>query len=212
MKRKAGFTLVEIAIVLVIIGLLAGGVLKGQQMIENAKYKSLLKDIDAFRAVVYTFQDRYKYFPGDFNRASSVFSSLGVTIYNGNGDGVVYGGGCYESAPLMEPCLAWQHLVAAGLISGDPALTFGNAMRSTPVGGAYQSVSTGAWASDKIGTWLLLWQFPGEIAQRLDDEFDDGKASSGSVICYVAENVPCTTADASDNYQENQSYRVFVRL
>ena len=64
-SSQAGFTLVEVAIVMVIIGLLIGGVLKGQAMIHNAKVKRLIKDIDGMRAAVLTYQDRFGMLPGD---------------------------------------------------------------------------------------------------------------------------------------------------
>ena len=70
-RKNAGFTLVEIAIVLVIIGLLLGGVLKGQEMIENARIKNLINDIDGVSAAIYAYQDRYKSLPGDDKLASN---------------------------------------------------------------------------------------------------------------------------------------------
>ena len=64
MKDNSGFTLVEIAIVMVIIGLLIGGVLKGQEMIKNAKIKRVMKTSDEMRAAVFTYQDRFGYLSG----------------------------------------------------------------------------------------------------------------------------------------------------
>ena len=63
--RQAGFTLVEIAIVLVIIGLLLGGVLKGQELIENSKTKAVVNDMKAIQAAYNGYIDRYKFLPGD---------------------------------------------------------------------------------------------------------------------------------------------------
>ncbi|MCX8018182.1 MAG: prepilin-type N-terminal cleavage/methylation domain-containing protein, partial [Rhodocyclaceae bacterium] len=71
MKKQSGFTLVEIAIVLVIIGLLLGGVLKGQELINQAKIKNIANDLNGMSAAVYAYQDRYKRFPGDDNGASA---------------------------------------------------------------------------------------------------------------------------------------------
>ena len=67
MKRtpQQGFTLVEIAIVLVIIGLLLGGILKGQEMITQAKIKNVIADISGVSAAMYGYQDRYRALPGD---------------------------------------------------------------------------------------------------------------------------------------------------
>ncbi len=64
-QAQSGFTLVEIAIVLVIIGLLLGGVLKGQELIEQSKIKRVVNDFNNISAAFATYQDRYKALPGD---------------------------------------------------------------------------------------------------------------------------------------------------
>ena len=64
-RMQQGFTLVEIAIVLVIIGLLLGGILKGQEMITQAKIKNVVADFSGVSAAYYGYQDRYRAIPGD---------------------------------------------------------------------------------------------------------------------------------------------------
>src|SRR6266576_5010763 len=64
-NRRQGFTLVEIAIVLVIIGLLLGGILKGQEMITQAKIKNVIADFSGVSAAYHGYVDRYKRIPGD---------------------------------------------------------------------------------------------------------------------------------------------------
>ena len=83
MHRESGFTLVEIAIVLVIIGLLLGGILKGQEMITQAKIKNSIADFSGISAAYYGYQDRYRAIPGDDPGATRW---AGAT--NGNGNGV----------------------------------------------------------------------------------------------------------------------------
>jgi prepilin-type N-terminal cleavage/methylation domain-containing protein len=102
LKNQKGFTLVEIAIVLVIIGLLIGGVLKGQSMINNAKVKRIAKSADELRAAVYTFYDKYGVYPGDENESSI---PAGDTR---NGDG----GGTINTT--AEYAYLFQDLVQAG--------------------------------------------------------------------------------------------------
>ena len=63
--RQRGFTLIEIAIVLVIIGLLLGGVLKGQELIDSAKVKNLATDYKNIPIFIYGYQDKFKALPGD---------------------------------------------------------------------------------------------------------------------------------------------------
>src|SRR5712672_3878827 len=86
-RKQAGFTLVEIAIVLVIIGLLLGGILKGQEMITQAKIKNVIADMSGVSAAMYGYQDRYKSLPGDDNKANARWG----TTASGNGDGVITG-------------------------------------------------------------------------------------------------------------------------
>lgn len=178
-----GFTLIEISIVLVIVGLLAGAILKGQQMIENAKYKAFVKEIDSIRTAIATFQDQYKYLPGDFPRADSKLYAPGITILNGNGDGQITWGSCDSAGE--DSCLVWQHLIAAGLLTGDASLVLPTeSQRATAVGGFYKNVATGAWSTGRIALILITVNIPGNFAQRLDDEFDDGKAISGKIACH----------------------------
>ena len=69
--RQKGFTLVEIAIVLVIIGLLLGGILKGQEMITQAKIKNVIADFSGISAAYHGYQDRYRAIPGDDPNAAT---------------------------------------------------------------------------------------------------------------------------------------------
>src|SRR5262245_43449492 len=90
-RKQAGFTLVEIAIVLVIIGLLLGGILKGQEMITQAKIKNVIADVSGVSAAMYGYQDRYRALPGDDKAAGGATGRWGTAATSGNGDGVVNG-------------------------------------------------------------------------------------------------------------------------
>src|SRR6266852_3579916 len=90
-KHQSGYTLVEIAIVLVIIGLLLGGVLKGQELIYNQKIKSTYDNYRSYTAAMYGYQDRYRALPGDDNAAlTRGFVSTGPAIVNGGGNGIIF--------------------------------------------------------------------------------------------------------------------------
>src|SRR5580692_1518976 len=118
-QHQSGYTLVEIAIVLVIIGLLLGGVLKGQELIYNQKVKSTYDNYRQFTAAMYGYQDRYKALPGDDAQATKrgfIVQAGDPVIVDGNGDGYINGGGnqCLVAGAAGEVCQAAYHLRLAG--------------------------------------------------------------------------------------------------
>lgn len=125
-----GFSLVEMAVVLLIIGLIAGSVLKGQQLIENAKLTTIVSQIRTCETAYATFFSTYNAHPGDFQDAKD---SLDDILENGDGDGVISGNG-FEGESLQF----WQHLSRAGLLSVEPLTgtpDFGHGVPSTKFGG-----------------------------------------------------------------------------
>src|SRR5215470_5599339 len=88
--RSKGFTLVEIAIVLVIVGLLLGGVLKGQELITSARVRNLISQQDGIKAAFFGFQDRYRALPGDYAAASANIAGVNIA---GDGNGRIEAGG-----------------------------------------------------------------------------------------------------------------------
>ncbi len=145
-SRQTGFTLVEIAIVLVIIGLLLGGVLKGQEMIENAKIKSIVNDMKAVQAAYNGYIDRYKSIPGDETNATMNARGWNTSAAagGGNANGVLtvtaataFGNGGEERA-------FWRALRASGLIAGAPAGAAGAAGLPRHAGGGLMAVASDA--------------------------------------------------------------------
>jgi len=82
--KERGFTLVEMAIVLVIIGLLLGAVLRGSQLIRNARVKSLANDLRGYYAAVYTYMDKNGKLPGDNNGDGTMESDAVTDLVNQN--------------------------------------------------------------------------------------------------------------------------------
>jgi len=122
-KRQGGFSLVELAIVLLIIGLIVGGILKGQDLIQSARTNQIQTDLNEIRVATNTFQDKFVAFPGDFVDSDRLPGLGGADNGDGNGRidsvGVRMGAGTAD----QEPALFWLHLSAAGLLDGiDPAL------------------------------------------------------------------------------------------
>src|SRR5512145_2640915 len=105
MGKVQGFTLVEIAIVLVIIGLLLGGILKGQEMITQAKIKNVIADMTGVSAAMYGYQDRYRALPGDDANATRWAGAN-----PGNGNGIIEG---VYLAVNGESAEFWGHLRSA---------------------------------------------------------------------------------------------------
>lgn len=171
-KRNGGFTLVEIAIVLVIIGLLLGGILKGQELLTNAKIKRVVNDFNGITAAIYSYQDRYSALPGDDNMAESRWS--GVCGNGGDGDGII-DGNWYSSSDNDETREIWGHLRAAGLINGSkdnckqPTHAFGGRI-------GIEDTYAGLY-----GTVICLEDIEGKIGEILDRQLDDGLINSGNV-------------------------------
>jgi prepilin-type N-terminal cleavage/methylation domain-containing protein len=135
-NQKNGFTLIELSIVLVIIGLLAGGVLVGRDLIKSAQLRSVISDIDKFNAAANAFKLKYDCIPGDCINATSIFgqfASCGAwngiddfgsnTTCNGNGDGKVLqlvpgDPSAFNWWRYDESMLFWHHLMRADLING----------------------------------------------------------------------------------------------
>lgn len=174
MTSNSGFTLVEIAIVLVIIGLLIGGVLKGQEMIKNAKIKRVMKNADEMRAAVFTYQDRFGYLPGDDPLATTHLAGA-AGVVNGDGDGII------EAAYDED---LFVHLATLGLITGDPAAYLAGDFPSHPFGGTYYIRS--AAVSGKTTNWITYLTMPVDVALAIDTSLDDGGQTTGSIRASAA--------------------------
>jgi len=159
MKKQSGFTLIEIAIVLVIIGLLLGGVLKGQEMMTNAKIKRVSNDFNGISAAVFSYLDRYSAFPGDDPNADDRW---GGSVTGGNGNGIINNG---------ERADVWDHLRQSGLVAGT-----GTNNPTHAFGGNIQVQQDGASIN---GTVVCMVNMPGKIAEIIDRQIDDGDGNSG---------------------------------
>ena len=182
--KQTGFTLVEIAIVLVIIGLLLGGILKGQEMITQAKIKNVVNDFNGITAALNSYQDRYRALPGDDVNA---LSRWGVGVVNGNGDGQFGTAGTdfynltpASTAAAKENNLFWWHLRLAGFVGGSTAAASVSSViqPANAANGIMGVQTTGMGFTSNI---VCSSNLPDKIAIAVDTQMDDGAATSGQV-------------------------------
>jgi prepilin-type N-terminal cleavage/methylation domain-containing protein len=173
--KQKGFTLVEIAIVLVIVGLLIGGVLKGQEMITNAKLKRIESDNAGLAAALFSYQDRYLQLPGDDSDADTrftMFNGQALTI-NGDSDGSI--GGLWIGVANTETSNIWKHLRASGLVPGG-----GNdATQPTNAYGGNIGIRDGSLLLS--GHVTIFGSLEGPIAKILEGRLDDGDPLTGRI-------------------------------
>lgn len=200
--HQRGFTLVEIAIVLVIIGLLLGGVLKGQEMVENSKVKNAINEMNGVSAAYNSYIDRYRRIPGDDGNVAALQARGGNWVNisaAGNSDGVLNVSQSQLFTGEGEGAAFWQHLRAAGFINGNPADTGINALPRNAFNGL---MGVGNGVSGMIGSAVCLSQVPGKAARQIDTQLDDGVGDSGSVRSL--ENAE--ESEASAGYDDDASY------
>jgi len=174
---QAGFTLIEIAIVLVIIGLLLGGVLKGQEMITQGKIKNVIADMNGIQAAYYGYQDRYRAIPGDDAGADERWTTAVATnsVNASRIDGVYN-----ASAVAVETTLFWAHLRGAGFIPG-PVTGDGSTSQPINAVGGIVGVQNAEGSLGMIGNVVCSANLPAKIAQAVDSSMDDGVGTTGQV-------------------------------
>ena len=211
-SKQQGFTLIEIAIVLVIIGLLLGGVLKGQELINTARVRALNNSIDGITAAWFSFQDRYRAFPGDYLNARSTVNLPGAPA-GGDGNGRV--GDVAGADNPAERGLVWTHLEAAGYITGSydgAAIAAGAEYTCTvvtcPDNGFGSGMTIFHGVEPTLATVpaheLITGQgIPVDVIAELDRKVDDGLPNTGlmrSPNDATFTGTCVTGAAATDNY------------
>ncbi len=208
-RSTSGFSMIELAVVLVIIGLIVGGIVGGQQLIKSAEVRSVIADVESFSTGVSLFEQQYLALPGDFQTATSYWAATA----NGDGDGIIEW--------TNESLRAWQQLGLAGMVPGSytgtgTAATPGTNVPESPMGGGYtlhdggevktdHSITTGIPA---IKNYVLLGQTTAgktigpllipEVAFEIDRKMDDGNPQSGVVLAQTLTNCLATGNTAYD--------------
>ncbi len=191
MIRQTGFTLVEIAIVLVIVGLILVGVVKGQELVNSARVRGLAEMSSGIQAAYYGFIDRYRQVPGDMAAALAT-QAIGQAITNPAAAATV-GNGQIDAGNWDEASAAWEHLSKAGFIQGVYPGGATTAATYQVAGVAPVNVLNGtvllAVSVDYVDTGVatprlnlvLGDNIPVDIARELDVKVDDGLPQTGSV-------------------------------
>ncbi|MDH4215947.1 MAG: prepilin-type N-terminal cleavage/methylation domain-containing protein [Gallionella sp.] len=211
MKRnQSGFTLIEIAIVLVIIGLLLGGVLKGQELINSAKVKNLAGDFKNIPVFIYGYQDKYKSLPGDDSAAVTHVGAPAGSI--GNGNGVIEG--------LWKPALAtdesaifWQHVRLAGLAPGETTVSIAAGNTYIPKNAVGGDIGITSAANSPItglkGTYIVCSNaIAGKFAKQLDTTLDDGVTTTGSLQVVAVNTTVAVAAHTVTSAEDDTTFLV----
>jgi len=180
--KQQGFTLVEIAVVLVIIGALLGGVLQGTKLIENSKVKKAVGEVNGIAAAYNAYQDKYGRQPGDDGNVAAVRARGGdwaAVPRAGNRNGAVQVNANVTFTGANENWAFWQHLRAAGLITGDHTANTGATVFPTNAFGGRIGVTNASVMGGLNGLKVCLSQVPGSSALAIDSQMDDGNPDSG---------------------------------
>ncbi len=207
--REGGFTLVELSIVLVIIGLIVGGVLVGQDMIRAAEIRATVAQIEKLNSAVNSFRANYNAIPGDLTRATTFLAGGSIALANGNGnrlleDASVTAGTdtTYGNSFDGEVQQLWVQLNAAGLTEGGNGsnTVVGDGLMQTKLGSGgitafgRPSVGRNIWHMGVIDGYVVQNTLTPIQAYNIDAKLDDGLPMSGGVLAMSAMATPITPA------------------
>jgi len=190
MKKQAGITLIEIALIIVVVGLLLSGILKGREIITNAKIKYLEGEYQAIATALSSYQDRYRALPGDDKRATKRFTNKMLPahisqIFNGDGNWYIEGAFDDDSQALdqnKESRHFWAHLRLSGLITGEPGSSelpqhiFGGV-----IGVSSQINTSGRTPVTLSNTFVGFTNIPNTVAIILESRRDDNHPHQGYI-------------------------------
>ena len=219
-EHQRGMSVIEVAIILIIIGISAAGVVQGQQLVASARTRAVITQQEKFTLALLAFQDRFRALPGDYQTANI---SIPGVVWNGNGNGIIESNATPFNSNGVRPenILAWDHISKAGFVNERYEFTSPNLVQAVPTniyGGfanieydtAYGNpVNANKPSRHSVKSGNLI---PVEILWEMDNKVDDGRAFSGvvqfsnyatvgPVPTSPGGNAGCT--DANGNWQIN---------
>jgi prepilin-type N-terminal cleavage/methylation domain-containing protein len=200
---KEGFTLIEISMVLVIVGLIIGSILVGQDLIHAAEIRSTISQPEKFNSAVNTFNLKFNCLPGDCaNAADWGFAN------NGNGDGII---GMCSASPGCQPSLQnlvtiapegwffWQDLSTAGLVvTPNPGIIAG-------IGSPPANITGIGASSSYPGGWAVIADVP------FDDFYGGGSFAAHSFML-VSFNVDAAEGNNHGIYAAADMYAIDAKI
>lgn len=207
--HQGGYSLIELSMVLIIVGLLVAGVMKGNELIAQARMRNIASTFDNLAQAIYGYQERYRYLPGDDPMAQGRWPS---NASNGDGNRLICGayhggsGGIACAGSTTESMLVWQHLRLAGLISGS-----GNSPLEHPGPGIFGIQFTAMGLSRAV---ICANGVSASIAGSIDRQFDDGLANQGNIrgVSYTGTaDVPSTLPNSAAYVEEGSPMYVLCR-
>ncbi|MCW5623837.1 MAG: type II secretion system protein [Burkholderiales bacterium] len=186
-SRQRGFSLIEVAILMVVAGLLSVSILQGQRVIDNARVRAVMRQQDHVEAAFLAFQDRYRALPGDYR---SAVDNIPQVTASGNGNGLVE----HETGTLVgatgtpfEAVLVWHHLSQSGMLNGEYPFNPNNISRSVPTNlwGGYINIAYDNYYGDPSAAPISRHTLktgnnvPVRVLFEIDQKIDDGQALTG---------------------------------
>jgi prepilin-type N-terminal cleavage/methylation domain-containing protein len=207
-SQQSGFTLVEIAIVLVIIGLLLGGILKGQELINSARVKNIANDFRVIPTYIYAYQDKFRTLPGDdaavANHVNGGTPGTGGTL----GNGLIEGAWNADETSAVESNIFWQHVRLANLAAGPTTPATGFAPVNAVGGRVGVSSANAPYITGMTGTYQVCSTgIQGSFVRQLDIQMDDGNTATGSMRAVKAASSG-GTPEATNAIVDGDTYTV----
>lgn len=186
-RKHSGFTLLELSIVMTIIGLMIAFTIKGQEMINHSRVKSLAGDFNDIQVALYGYQDRYHALPGDDRAASVHLPATGVSILDGNGNLIIDGNWNSNSGESFN---LWQHVRLAGLLTGATDISLNTYVPLNTSGGTLGVTQTTAPPITGLsGNYIICSNnISGKLVKQLDLTLDDGNTAGGAMMVAEANN------------------------